>query len=125
VTSQPILHACRIVRRRGGRANRVASPGVNEFPYDAKRRVQALILSTQTLIQRDPEQEVQGVAIQVVDAAITAVKAAKPDDPVVAATAELFSADHIATGQGVRAADILVVATQLDAAIGEPPPALA
>jgi hypothetical protein len=73
---------------------------VNELPDDAKRWVEALILSTQRLIERDPEQEVRGAAIQVVDAAITAVKAAKPDDPVVAATAELFSADQVGTGEG-------------------------
>ncbi|QOK24269.1 hypothetical protein IGS73_07985 [Janibacter indicus] len=92
-----------------------------DYPYDARRRVDALINSMQALIQRDPEQEVRGVALGVVDAAISAVKAAKPNDPVVKATSELFSADQIASGEGVRAADLLVVAEQLAAAIGPYP----
>jgi hypothetical protein len=92
------------------------------YPYEAKRRVTALVESMKALIARDPEQEVRGIALAVVDAAMSAVKAAKPDDPVVTATAELLSADHIASGEGHRAADLLVVAQQLDAAIGNPPP---
>lgn len=94
---------------------------MEEYPYDAKRRCEALIESMRALIARDPEQEVRGIALSVVDAAIRAVKEAKPDDPVVAATAELFSADMIASGEGVRAADMLVVAQQMDAAIGPAP----
>lgn len=73
------------------------------------------------LIQRDAEQEVRGIALAVVDAAISAVKEAMPDDPVVKATSDLFSADLIGSGEGVRAADLLVVAEQLAAAIGPYP----
>lgn len=91
------------------------------YPYDSRQRVDALVESMKALIQRDPEQEVRGVALRVVDATIAIVKAALPNDPVVAATAELFSADLIASGEGVRAADLLVVAEQLAAAIGPYP----
>jgi hypothetical protein len=45
----------------------------------------------------------------------------KPDDPVVAATPDLISADLIGSGEGFRAADVLVVAEQLDAALGPYP----
>jgi hypothetical protein len=83
--------------------------------------VDALISSTTTLVQRDPEQEVQGDGLVVADAAISAVKAALPDDPVVAAMPDLISADRIGSGEGLRAADLLVVAEQLSAAIGPPP----
>ena len=92
-----------------------------DYPYDARRRVDALIDSMSQLIQRDPEQEVRGIALAVADAAIGAVKEAKPDDPVIRATADLFSADAIASGEGVRAADLLVVAHQLGAALGPYP----
>lgn len=92
-----------------------------EYPYEAKQRCEALIQSMQALIAHDPEQEVTGIALNVVDATIAAVKEAKPDDPVVSATAELLSADMIASGEAVRAADVLVVAHQLDAAIGPRP----
>ena len=94
---------------------------MTEYPYEARRRVDALISSMRTLIQRDPEQEVQGEGLVVADAAISAVKAAIPDDVVVAATADPFSADRIGSGEGYRAADLLVVAEQLGAAIGPPP----
>jgi len=95
---------------------------VDEYPYEAKRRVEALISATKTLIQRDPEQEVRGIALAVADAAIDAVKAAKPDDPIVQSTASLYSADQIASGEPTRAADLLFVAEQLDAALGPYPP---
>jgi len=93
----------------------------DDYPYEAKRRVTGLIDSMTALIARDPEQEVRGIALSVVDAAILAVKAAKPNDPVVIATAELLTAEHIASGEAHRAADLLVVAYQLDAAIGAAP----
>lgn len=91
------------------------------YPYDAKRRVGALIKSLKTLIARDPEQEVQGFAIPVLDAALTAIKQSTPEDPVVKALVELMSADFIGAGEPIRAADMLVVAEQLDAAIGPYP----
>lgn len=95
---------------------------MDDFPYDAKGRVLALIESLKQLIARDPEQEVQGIALPVVDAALTAIKASMPNDPVVRSLADLVSADFIAAGEPVRAADMLVVAMQLDAAIGAYPP---
>jgi hypothetical protein len=83
--------------------------------------VDALISSRTTLIKRDPEQEVQGEGLAVAAATISAVKDALPDDPVVASTPDLFSADRIGSGEALRAADLLVVAEQLGAAIGPPP----
>jgi len=94
---------------------------MDDYPYDAKRRVEALITSLRTLTQRDSEQEVQGLAVPVVAAALEAIKRSKPDDPVVAALVDLFSADFIGGGESIRAADMLVVAEQLDAAIGPEP----
>jgi len=98
---------------------------VNEYPYDAKRRVEALIKSLRMLTQRDAEQEVQGVALPVVAAALQDIKASMPDDPVVMTTVDLFSAEFIGMGEPIRAADMLVVAEQLDAAIGPYPPVVA
>jgi Asp/Glu/hydantoin racemase len=95
------------------------------YPYDAKRRVTALIDSLKVLIAKDPEQEVQGIALSVVDAAVESIKAVCPDDPVVAAVSEIFSADLIGAGEAVRAADLLVVAQQLDAAVGPYPVVIA
>ena len=94
----------------------------DDYPYLAKERIEALIKSLRTLIQRDPEQEVQGIALPVMDAAVAAVKRERPSDPVVCALVDLFSADFIGAGEPVRAADMLVVAEQLDVAIGRRPP---
>jgi hypothetical protein len=91
---------------------------VSDYSYEAKHLLKALISSLRTLIARDPEQEVQGIAIPEIEATFAAVKAAKPD----LATPELFSADHIGSGDGIRAADLLVAVERLDAAVGDPPP---
>jgi hypothetical protein len=58
--------------------------------------VDALISSTKALIQRDPEQEVRGDGLVVADAAISAVRGAIPDDPVVAAasSSDTVAASH-------------------------------
>jgi hypothetical protein len=92
-----------------------------EYPHIAKRRIEALIKSLETVIWRDPEQEVQGLAIPVLDAALGDIRVALPDDPVVASLVDLVSADWIASGEAIRAADMLHVAQQLDAAIGDRP----
>lgn len=93
----------------------------NGYQHEAKRRVEALIKSLTMLTNRDPEQEVQGIAIPVLAASLEAIKAAKPDDPVVTSLVDLMSADFIGAGGPIRAADMLVVAEQLNAAIGDPP----
>lgn len=93
----------------------------DDYPYEAKDRVEALIRSLTKLTARDPEQEVQGVALPVLDASLEAIKAAKPDDPVVSSVVEILSADFSGAGELIRAADMLIVVEQLDAAIGERP----
>lgn len=95
------------------------------YPYEAKRRVEALIQSLKTMVTRDPEQEVQGLALPVLDATLTAIKEAVPDDPVVQSVAETFSADVIGSGEPIRAADMLLIAEQLDAAVGPWPISIA
>ncbi|WP_151484852.1 hypothetical protein [Streptomyces albicerus] len=92
-----------------------------DYPYDAKRKVEALIQTLEALTKGDPEQEVQGIALPVLDAVIESVRASLPDDPVVEAVRGIISADQIALGEPVRAADALLVARQLDAAIGPHP----
>ncbi|MFE9606830.1 hypothetical protein [Streptomyces hokutonensis] len=94
----------------------------SEYPYDAKQKIEALIETLETLTKKDPEQEIQGIALPVLDAVIESVRAALPGDPVVDAVRSIISADQIASGEPVRAADALVVAKQLDAAIGPRPP---
>lgn len=97
----------------------------DDYPYRARRRVEALIKSLETLTNRDPEQEVQGIALPVLDAALSDIKRTMPDDAVVGAYVDLFSAEFIGAGEPVRAADMLVVAEQLKAAMDDPPPSIA
>jgi hypothetical protein len=94
--------------------------GSDEFPYDAKRRVEALIETLEPLVKRDPEQEIRGVAVPVLEATIEVLKAALPNDPVVAAVVGAY-AHEIETGEPVRAVDALLVARQINAAIGPAP----
>lgn len=91
-----------------------------EFPYEAKRRVVALIETLEPMVKRDPEQEIRGVAVPVFEAALDVLKSALPHDPVVAAVVGAY-AHEIETGEPVRAVDALLVARQIDAAIGPYP----
>ncbi len=91
------------------------------YPYKEKRKITALVRSLSILVERDPEQEVQGMALPVFDAVVEAVRAVKPDDPVVEAVRGVISPEQIALGEPIRAADALLVAEQLDAAIGSYP----
>lgn len=97
-------------------------PGhVNDYPYKEKRQIKALINSLTLLIQRDPEQEVQDMALPVLDAVLEAARKLLPHDPVVQATSGVITPERIISGDVVRAADALVVAMQLEAALGPAP----
>jgi hypothetical protein len=89
-----------------------------DYPHAAKAKITALVETLETLTNRDPEQEVQGIALPVLDAVIDAVRLVGPDDPVVKAARGIISPEQIESGEPVRAADALLVAKQLDAAIG-------
>lgn len=92
--------------------------------YDAFKAVEGLRADLQKLIERDPEQEVRGIAIPVLEAVLEAVRESLPDDPVVRAVRELFSPQSIIEGEPIRAADALLVATQLEEALKRAKPAL-
>jgi hypothetical protein len=66
--------------------------GVSDYSYKAKDRIEALVRSLRTMVERNPEQEVRGQAV--------------------------ISPEAIEDGEPIRAADALLVAEQLDAAIG-------
>ena len=93
----------------------------DSYPYEAKHKIVALVETLETLTKRDPEQEVQGIALPVLGAVFEAMRTALPGDPVVEAVRDIVSPEQIAYGEPVRAADALLVAKQLDAAIGSYP----
>ena len=90
------------------------------YPYEAKQRVEALIETLEPMVKRDPEQEIRGIAVPVLEATLDELKSALPDDRVVQAVVGAY-AHEIETGEPVRAADALLVAKQIDAALGHPP----
>lgn len=92
-----------------------------KYPYKAKEQIESLVSTLTDLMKRDPEQEVQGIALPVLDAVIEMVRAVLPDNPIVDAVRGVISPEQIASGEPVRAADALLVAKQLDAAIGSRP----
>lgn len=94
------------------------------FPYAAKRRISTLVEKLEEITSRDPEQEVQGIALPVIDAVIVEIKGLFPNDPVVAAVDDLISPRSVEYGEPVRAVDALLVVSQLEAALGDPPVAL-
>ncbi len=77
-----------------------------------------LFLSREKLAERDPEQEVRGMAVPVLDACLDAFKQHVPDDPVVQAIRAVLSPEAIADGEPMRAVDAALVAGQLAAALG-------
>jgi hypothetical protein len=91
------------------------------YPHAEKAKITALVQTLESLTNRDPDQEVQGIALPVLDAVIEAVRQVRPDDPVVKAARSVISPEQIESGEPVRAADALLVAKQLDTAIGGPP----
>jgi hypothetical protein len=82
--------------------------------------ITTLVATLERLVDRDPDQEVQDFALPVMDAVIEAVRKVRPDHPAVKAARSVISPEQIQSGQPVRAADALVVAKQLDTAIGSP-----
>jgi hypothetical protein len=91
------------------------------YPQAEKDMITTLVQTLERLVDRDPDQEVQEFALPVMDAVIEAVRRVLPDHPVVKAARSVISPEQIQSGQPVRAADALVVATQLDTALGSPP----
>jgi hypothetical protein len=97
----------------------------DDYPYAEKRQIESLVQTLEQLTKRDSEQEVQGIALPVLDASIEGVRAVLPGNPIVEAVRGIISPEQIASGEAIRAADALLVARQLDAAIGPTPPAIA
>jgi hypothetical protein len=88
---------------------------------DAQKRAKQLYKDLSRIADRDPEQEVQGIALPVLDACIGALREVAADDPVVSRMQDVFSAESVARGEPVRAVDALLVLGQIIAVIGSPP----
>lgn len=79
----------------------------------AWRQIDALERTLASIVAEDPEQEVRGIAIPVLDAVLTEAKRDIGSVPTVDALADIISADTIALGEPVRAVDALLVVSAL------------
>ncbi len=84
------------------------------YPHGPKAKISTLVRSLQQIVNRDPEQEVQGIALPVLDAVLESVRDVLPNDQVVRAMRGVISVEQIESGEPVRAIDALLVAQQLD-----------
>jgi hypothetical protein len=69
------------------------------------------------LANRDPEQEVLGLARTMLDAVVAVCVEVLEDDPVVQSLGSGMTVDELLEGTPLRAADALVVVGQLDSAL--------
>ncbi len=83
----------------------------------ARKRAWLLYRQLQQIATQDPEQEVMGIAVPVLDALLEACKAFVADDPVVKAIEGLMTPALVEEGQ-LRAVDAALVVQQLAAALG-------
>lgn len=91
---------------------------------EAHRRVAGLRKTLEAMVRRDPEQEVQGMALPVVDACFEAARQHLwEDDPLRRVATEVITPEMIAdaSNEPLRALDALLVAQQLEAALFEMP----
>ncbi len=83
-------------------------------PWQVRRQLDGLIDRLTEIVDRDPEQEVRGIALPVLDAVIANAKAViGPADPVVQAAVDVVSPETISAGEPVRAVDALLFAQML------------
>ncbi len=80
--------------------------------------------SLRQIVERDPEQEVRGIAIPVLDAALGMVREALGDNSVVNAVGDVISVDTIEAGEPLRASDILLVVDMFLGALPTPRPSI-
>lgn len=81
-----------------------------------------LYTTLDNVVKRDPEQEVRGMAVPVLDKALSELKDLLAGDPVVAAIQDVISPEAVAEGEPIRAVDALMVVTILQAQIPPPSP---
>jgi hypothetical protein len=83
----------------------------------ARRILRALKATLDGITAKDPEQEVQGIALPAVDAALSAIRGLLPNSPVLSQIDDLISPAMIEGGETVRAVDVLLVVNIMFAAL--------
>ena len=73
------------------------------------------------IVDREPEQDVRGLAIPVLDALLGEAKEFLGDDPIVDRVEDIISPQAVASGDTIRAVDVLLVVRMLLDRIDRPP----
>jgi hypothetical protein len=78
------------------------------------------------ITSKDPDQEVRGLAVPVIDAVVTAcAQMLDEGDPVFEKIQQLFSVEAMESGEPLRAVDAQIAVGQLLAALPSSPPFVA
>lgn len=88
----------------------------------ARRTLTTLRSSVAAMAATDSEQEVQGIAIQAVDAALSAVRPLVAESPVMSRVDDVISTYTIDAGEPIRAVDVLLVVDLMLAELPSPAP---
>lgn len=88
---------------------------------DARVRIEQLYVDLQRLVDRDPEQEVWEDVIPVLDAVVQVVRDVLPEDPVLREVRSFYMS-RASVDRELRAAEALLVAGSVRAAVPPPPP---
>ena len=92
--------------------------------WQARSLLTTLRQDLQKITDRDPEQEVRGIAIPVLDAALSSIRELASDNTIMASIRDVISTEAIEEGEPVRAVDVLMVVTTLLAVVPQPPVSL-
>jgi hypothetical protein len=82
-------------------------------PEQAKRHLWTLRSQLRRITEADPEQEVRGIALPVVDEVIAGARDALGDNPIAARIDDIISVEAIREGEPIRAVDMLILVEQL------------
>lgn len=85
----------------------------------AHRRAMVLYNDLRKQAERDPEQEIDGMAVGVLDSLFAACRELVPDDPVVGHLAGVVTADFIGSGEPVRVVSAALAVRQIAEALSE------
>lgn len=86
----------------------------------AQIQVRDLLATLTVMHDRDPEQEVRGIALAPLDQLLNEVRPFIGSDAVIASIRDVISPEMIEEGGEVRVADLMVLLTMIQGRIGKP-----
>ncbi len=87
---------------------------------EAYHQVSTLRQQLGKIAERDPDQEVTGIAVQTLDKVLEEARRLLPSHAVVQTMRDLISPGQIAEGKEIRAVDLLLVVNALFVALSGP-----